>query len=116
MTQDIYDKLRLNENLRKITLAFQDHQWDISVKWALGMLLLGKEWNWFVEDAKVSVGDTIVFEATDETGKFKLCIFESSVMQQIIFHEGIFPNIYFIIQSLCLYIAAMINEIFFRKR
>lgn len=73
-----------------MTLGFEDHNWDIHVKWTLGVPLFHKEWNWYVSDYKIVVGDTLVLERTDEPLKFKVCIFESSLLEPPNPSEGIY--------------------------
>lgn len=83
------ENIGLDEYSSMITSGFEEHKWDIRVKWSLGTALFGREWNWFVEDAKVSVGDTLVLEATEESLKFKICVFEAAVLQKAVCSEGI---------------------------
>lgn len=66
-----------------IRLGFEEQNWKISLKWALRLPLFGKEWNWFVENAKIVIGDTIIFQMIDEPLRFKLCIFEGLVNEAV---------------------------------
>lgn len=79
LNRDECEKLGLSEICGEVTIGFEEQQWCTSLRWIHGLPLFDKQWNWFVDDAKIKVGDTIAFLRTDDTFRYKVYVYEKSV-------------------------------------
>lgn len=71
--------LRLTPSSEKICLGFDVNFWNIGLKWENGKVFFDEGWFNFVEEAKVSIGDRLVFHRSSAYFKFSISMFPRSI-------------------------------------
>lgn len=69
-------KIRLDESISSIQLAFDKYMWNIKLHWRSGNVFFDSEWLCFVKAAKLCVRNICVIQKTMDPRKFKVAILE----------------------------------------
>lgn len=83
-------QMRLTESVQSIQLGFEEHQWNIRVKWFNGEAFFRKEWFEFVEAAKIGPGDVLAIQETNCASLFKVSVFDVKTVSDDVLFGGIF--------------------------
>lgn len=72
-----------------LSLGFDEHFWNVGVKWTNEKAFFDDRWFNFVEKTNVSIGDTIVFQRSDFKFKLRVIIFPRNLLTAEEHDEGI---------------------------
>ncbi|KAK1380435.1 hypothetical protein POM88_027179 [Heracleum sosnowskyi] len=73
-------QLALNDSMKWVEIGYNHLFWKIKLKWKNGKVWFNRKWNEFATAGELRHGDICVFQKTEQSQKFEVCVFEKKNM------------------------------------
>ncbi|KAK1405313.1 hypothetical protein POM88_004918 [Heracleum sosnowskyi] len=87
--EDLYHLLKKFRNVEKITLWLLKTKWEVGIEWYDYHCVLGNGWSLFARDLELCLGDTCIFESTNNALEFNVCVFKREEYDFVMFEPDL---------------------------